>query len=164
MLPRTQPDAARSATRRGWFARLAEVQLAFPWRVLLVSALLTAVTLALALRLKLHAGFEYLLPQDRPSVRELHRVARLTAGVSTLFVVLHADGGTPEEARAALRHAGDDLTGRLGALGPPWVGSVEDGVQTAYRFLSARAGLYGDLAELNRLRDDLDARFVYEVG
>jgi len=164
MLPRTQPDAARSATRRGWFARLAEVQLAFPWRVLLVSALLTAVTLALALRLKLHAGFEYLLPQDRPSVRELHRVARLTAGVSTLFVVLHADGGTPEEARAALRHAGDDLTGRLGALGPPWVGSVEDGVQTAYRFLSARAGLYGDLAELNRLRDDLDARFEYEVG
>jgi predicted RND superfamily exporter protein len=151
------------------FARRALTRLVFlqvhrPLRVLLVSAVLTAVSLAFAFRLQLHAGFEYLLPQDRPSVRELHRVAKLTSGVSTLFVILHADAGTPDEAKATLRRVGDDLTGRLGTLGSPWVGSVEDGVKEAYRFLTPRAGLYADKGELERLRQDIDARFEYEVG
>ena len=66
-----------------------------------VSAILTVVSLWLTFRLELHPGFEYLLPQDRPSVRELHRVANKTSGISTLFVVLYADEGTPDEARAA---------------------------------------------------------------
>ena len=149
---------------RPGFERLLDLQLRHPARVLLVSALLTVVSLALTARLQLHAGFEYLLPQDRPSVRELHRVAKQTAGVSTLFVVLHADSGTPAEARAALRRAGDDLTKRLGELGPPWVGSVEDGVQEAYRYMSARAGLYAKKDDLVGLKDDIDRRFDYEVA
>jgi len=149
---------------RRWFARLVDLQVHRPSWVLAISALLTVVSVVLTLRLELHPGFEYLLPQDRPSVRELHRVAGQTAGVSTLFVVLHADSGTPAEARGALRKAGDALTGRLAQLGPPWVGSVEDGVQDAYRFLTPRAGLYADLAELVRLRDDVGRRYDYEVA
>jgi predicted RND superfamily exporter protein len=144
--------------------RLVDLQVQRPLIVLLVSAILTAISLVFAFRLQLHAGFEYLLPQDRPSVRELHRVAKLTAGVSTLFIVLHADGGTPEDARATLRRVGDDLTVQLGKLGAPWVGSVEDGVQEGYRFLRPRAGLYADLGELQRLRSDIDARLEYEVS
>ncbi|MFT3766728.1 MAG: MMPL family transporter [Minicystis sp.] len=53
---------------------------------------------------------------------------------------------------------------KLGKLGEPWVGSVEDGVQDAYRFLSPRAGLYADLKQLEGLRADIDARFAYEVN
>ncbi len=147
-----------------WFDRLVALQVETPGRVLFVSAVLTALSILLMLRLELHPGFEYLLPQERPSVRELHRVAKQTAGVSTLFVVLHADTGTPTEARAALRHAGDDLTVRLVALGSPWVGSAEDGVQNGYRFLSPRAGLYAKLSDLVSLKDDVQRRLDYEVS
>jgi len=152
-----------SLARRG-LGWLVNAQVHRPARVLLVSALLTAVGLALAFRLELHAGFDYLLPQERPSVRELHRVAKQTAGVSTLFVVLHADTGAAEDATAVLRRAGDDLTHRIAKLGPPWVGSVEDGVQDGYRFLTPRAGLYADKGDLARLRDDIDARVEYEIS
>jgi uncharacterized protein len=155
---------ARESRARRFLDAICDLQVNRPQWVLLVSGALTALCLVLASRLELHTGFEYLLPQDRPSVRELQRVAKKTAGVSTLFVVLYADGGAPDEARASLRRAGDDLTRRLGELGDPWVGSVEDGVQDAYRFLAPRAGLYADLGELTRLRDDIDARYAYEVN
>ncbi len=156
----TQPKAPA----RAWLDRLVALQVGAPWKVLFVSALLTGVSLTLAFRLQLHAGFEYLLPQDRPSVRELSRVAKQTAGVSTLFIVLRADGGTPAEASAALRRAGDDLKVRLAALGSPWVGTAADGVQDAFRFLGPRAGLYAKLADLTALRDDVQRRLDYEVS
>jgi predicted RND superfamily exporter protein len=149
---------------RRWFDRLVELQVHRPGVVLVVAGMLTLVSLALTFRLEIHPGFEYLLPQNRPSVRELHRVAKQTAGVSTLFVVLHADTGTPDEAKAALRKAADDLVVELDKLGPPWVGSAEDGVQDAYRFLRARAGLYAKIGDLAQLRDDLGKRLDYEVA
>ena len=55
-------------------------------------------------------------------------------------------------------------THRIAKLGPPWVGSVEDGVQDGYRFLTPRAGLYADKGDLARLRDDIDARVEYEIS
>ncbi len=149
---------------RRLFERLVALQVHRPWWVLFVAGVLTALSLVLTFRLEVHPGFEYLLPQDRPSVRELHRVAKQTSGVSTLFIVLHADGGTPAEASTALRRAGDDLVVQLGKLGPPWVGSAEDGVQEGYKFLMPRAGLYADLAELVRLKGDVQRRLDYEVG
>jgi predicted RND superfamily exporter protein len=160
----SQARRGLESTAKSLLHRLVDVQVGRPAWVLLVAGLLTAFGIALALRLELRTGFEYLLPQDRPSVRELNRVAKKTAGVSTLFVVLYAEGGAAEEARQALRRTGDDVTARLAKLGEPWVGSVEDGVQDAYRFLSPRAGLYAGLGELRRLRDDLDARYAYEVN
>jgi predicted RND superfamily exporter protein len=149
---------------RRFFHRLADLQVDRPGLVLLVAAALTAIALGLATRLRLHTGFEYLLPQDRASVRELNRVAKKTAGVSTLFVVLYADTGTTDQARAALRRAGDDLTARFVKIGDPWVGSAEDGVQDAYRFLTPRAGLYAKVDDLQRTKDDIEARYEYEVN
>lgn len=106
-------------------------------------------------------GFESLLPESRPSVQELNRVAAKTAGVSTLFIVLSAGEGTPT---TALREAADALVPQIVALGPPWVGSAEDGVHEAYRFLEPRVGLYAPLGKLSKLRDDVNARFEYEVN
>jgi hypothetical protein len=162
--PKVQSDKAPTSRARRTLNRLVALQVNRPQWVLLVSGIITVVSLILALRLELHTGFEYLLPQDRPSVRELNRVAKKTAGVSTLFIVLYADGGTKEQAQTALRKAGDDLTARLAKLGDPWVGSVEDGVQDAYRFITPRAGLYADLEQLKKLQSDIDARFEYEVN
>ncbi|MDI1450125.1 MMPL family transporter [Polyangium sp. 6x1] len=128
---------------------------------LLVAAALTIVSVVLALRLTIQTGFDSLLPSSRPSVQELHRVATRTAGVSTLFIVLEGGPDTPTE---ALRKAGDALVPAIAAVGPPWVGSVEDGVQEARAFLSPRAGLYADTKDLEGLRDDIEARYAYEVS
>ena len=142
----------------GRVRRLVEWQLGHPITVLAAVAVLTAVSVALATRLRVETGFESLLPETRPSVVELHRVSRRTASQSTIFVVL--EGQDP----AGIRRAANALVPALAALGSPWVGSVENGVEDALAFLRPRTGLYTDLATLKKLRDDVEARYAYEVG
>jgi len=150
------PVAPSSALRRG-LDRLIHWQLRHPVRVLSVVGVVTALAIALATRLRVETAFESLLPETRPSVVELHRVSERTASQSTIFVVL--EGQDP----AGLRRASDALVPALRALGPPWVGSVENGVQDALAFLRPRTGLYTDLEVLKSLRDDVEARYAYEV-
>ncbi len=149
------------SVRRAWLDRLAALQTRRPLVPLALALVALLLAGALALRLRILAGFEHLLPESRPSVQELQRVAAKTAGVSNVFIVLEGGPETPTE---ALRAAADAMVPALVAIGPPWVGSADDGVQDAYRFLAPRAGLYADLGELTRLRDDVDARFQYEVA
>ncbi|AUX22630.1 hypothetical protein SOCEGT47_031340 [Sorangium cellulosum] len=156
--PSPSPPAPRGG---GFAARLAELQVKRPALPLLLTGLLTVVAVLLATRLTVLTGFESLLPASRPSVQELDRVAAKTAGVSTLFVVLQGGEGT--EARA-LQRAADALVPEIERIGPPWVGSGEDGVHDAYRYLSPRAGLYVGLDKLTKLRDDIEARYAYEVN
>jgi predicted exporter len=66
--------------------------------------------------------------------------------------------------RAALRAFGDAIVPRLLALGPEIVSSAEDGPHEARKFLSPRAGLFLERAELERLRRDVDERWDYEVA
>jgi predicted RND superfamily exporter protein len=127
---------------------------------LLLAAAITAISVVFALKLEMHTGFEAMLPENRPSVMELHRVAAKTSGVATLFVVLKGGPSTPN---TALRKAADALVPQIEKIGPPWVGAVEDGVQDALRFLEPRAGLYADRAKLQKIHDDVDARYEYEV-
>jgi len=147
--------------RPPFLARLARLQIERPLLPLLVALTLTAVAVFFALRLTVHTGFASLLPETRPSVKELDRVAAKTAGVSTLFVVLEGGPSTPTD---ALRKAADALVPAVEAVGPPWVGSVESGVHEARAFLSPRAGLFAEQAELEKLRDDIEERYAYEVN
>ncbi|MBM4376572.1 MAG: MMPL family transporter [Deltaproteobacteria bacterium] len=150
---RTQKTAdARSRSR--WLLHLAALQLARPWAVLGLALLLTAASLALAMRLEIQPGFEALLPKSRPSVQELERVKSRTTGVSTVFVVLEG-GDTP-----SLRKAADAIAVEAKKLGHPWVGSVESGPHDALAFLKPRAGLFAEASELQSLLDDWDE----EVG
>jgi hypothetical protein len=126
--------------------------------MLAVVGVLTVISIAFATRLRIETSFESLLPETRPSVVELRRVSARTASQSTIFVVL--EGQDP----AGLRRAVDALVPQLEALGPPWVGHVESGVHEALAFLKPRTGLYTDLDTLKRLRDDVEARYAYEVG
>ncbi len=138
-------------------ARLLDVQVRRPYHVLFVVAVITAISVLFALKLTVQTGFQALLPESRKSVQELDRVAARTAGVSTIFVVLEGDD------TAALRKAADALVPELLKIGPPWVGAVEDGVHDAVAFMSPRAGLFAERAQLEKLRDDADKRFEYEV-
>src|SRR5688572_29811461 len=143
------------------FQRLAVLQVARPAAPLIVIGLITLVAVLLAPRLRVLTGFESLLPETRPSVQELHRVAAKTTGVSTLFIVLE---GSPDTSTESLRRTADALVPALAKLGPPWVGSVESGVHEARQFLGPRAGLFADRDKLEQLKERVDARYEYEVG
>lgn len=141
--------------------RLARFQVRHPLVVLAGVGAITVVALWLAMGLEVRTGFESLLPDDRPSVKELKRVAARTAGVSTMFVVLQGGDDTPV---SALRAASDVLVEEIGTIGPPWVGSVENGIQEARRFLMPRAGLFASLPALEKVHADLSARYEFEVA
>ena len=157
--PEEAPPASTVSTAFAY--RLADFQVRKPWIPLVIATVMTVVAVLFAMRLKILMGFDALLPENRPSVHELNRVAAKTAGVSTLFVVLQ---GGPTTKVESLRKAADALVPEIGKLGPPWVGSVEDGVHEALNFLGPRAGLFADQAKLEKLRDDVTARFDYEVA
>jgi predicted RND superfamily exporter protein len=138
--------------------RLASVQLARPWWVVIVCAAIAALAGLVAARLELRTRFDQLLPDNQPSVVELRRLADRTGGQSNAFVVLEGQD------EAVLRAMGDDLVSELRALKPDWMTGAEDGVQSSRAYLEPRAGLFADLSDLTKLRDDLDARWQWEVG
>lgn len=154
-------EATDERTAPAGLRRLAHFQVRHPLAVLAAVGAVTVVAVWLALGLEVLTGFESLLPDDRPSVQELKRVAARTAGVSTMFVVLQ---GAPDTPVSALRAASDALVVEIGKVGPPWVGGVENGVQDARRFLMPRAGMFADLASLEKVHQDLSTRYEYEVA
>jgi predicted RND superfamily exporter protein len=137
---------------------LGSLQVRSPWWPLLVGALLTVVAALLATRLELRTRFDQLLPDHQASVIELRRLSERTGGQSNVFVVL--EGGDTQRLRAL----GDELVPRLRALGTPWVTSAEDGVQRSRAFLEPRSGLFAGLADLQKVHDDVEARWQWEVG
>ncbi|MGD0674169.1 MAG: MMPL family transporter [Polyangiaceae bacterium] len=140
------------------FGPLARWQVRRPGWLLVAGAALSLVGAALATRLELRTRFDQLLPDHEPSVVELRRLAERTGGQSNVFVVLEGLDTT------ALRALGDALVPRLVSIGPPFVASAEDGVHASRAFLEPRAGLFASLTDLQKLRDDLEARWQWEVG
>ncbi len=137
---------------------LGELQARRPWWPLLLGAVLTVACALLATRLELRTRFDQLLPDHQASVVELRRLAERTGGQSNVFVVLEG----PDT--AALRATGDAMVPRLRALGPPWVTSAEDGVQASRDFLEPRSGLFASVEQLQKVHDDVEARWQWEVG
>jgi hypothetical protein len=138
--------------------RLSDLQIRRPWVPLFWVAVVTCVMGLFASRLELRTRYDALLPDNQPSVRELHRVEARTAGAQTLLVLL--EGPDP----ATLRAMGDEVSSKLRDLGSEVVSSAEDGTQQGRAFLSPRAGLFLSVAELERLRQDVLARWDYEVA
>jgi predicted RND superfamily exporter protein len=138
--------------------RLSALQLRRPWVPLLGALLVTSFFAVFAARLDLETRYDALLPDTQPSVLELHRVRARTANAQTVFILLEG----PD--RAVLRAMGDALAPRLLALGPGIVSTADDGTREARAFLSPRAGLFLEPRELEQVRDDVFARWDYEVA
>lgn len=138
--------------------RLGLLQVRRPWVPFAFCMALTAAAVLLASRLELRTKFDQLLPQNKPSVVELHRIADRTAASSRIFVLLEG------EDRAVLRAMGDEVVPKLRAIGGPWVVSADSGVQTARSYLLARAGLFATPEQLEKLRDDIEDAWDHEVG
>ncbi|HZU82335.1 MAG TPA: hypothetical protein VE987_05445, partial [Polyangiaceae bacterium] len=138
--------------------RLSDLQIRRPWLPLIGVGLVTCVFAVLAARLELRTRYDALLPDHQPSVQELHRVEARTSSAQTVMILLEGSD------RHVLRAMGDALVPRLLALGPDVVSSAEDGTQEGRAFLTPRAGLFLDRGELEKLRDDVEARWDYEVA
>jgi hypothetical protein len=138
--------------------RLNDLQIRRPWAPLLAVAVVTVVFGAFASRLELHTRYDQLLPDSQPSVLELHRVEARTASAQTVMILLEG----PD--RTTLRAMGDAVVQGLLALGPELVSSAQDGTQEAFTFIRPRAGLFLDRQELDKLHDDVFARWDYEVA
>ena len=154
----TPPTHHRFAAIDRVLERLGALQARRPWWPILACLVLAIVGGALATRLELRTRFDQLLPDHQPSVVELRRVMARTDATSNVFVVLEGDD------TSALRAFGDALVPRLRAIGAPWVSAAEDGVQAPRAFLEPRAGLFVELPELEKLRDDIQRRWDWEVG
>src|SRR5262249_11440302 len=134
------------------------LQIRHPWAPLVLVAAVTVVLGSFATRLELRTRYDQLLPDNQPSVTELHRVETRTANAQTVDILLEGPN------RADLRAMGDALIPALLAIGPDVISTAEDGTQEARRFLMPRAGLFLDQKQLEGLRDDVFARWDYEVA
>ena len=94
----------------------------------------------------LRADLTELLPARAPSAIDAARVSERVGGWAEETVALHGDDP------ALLRRFADALAPRLEAI-PDVVASVEYRLDEARRFFQARAALFLDLADLERLRD-----------
>ena len=148
-----------SASNRGdrLIRALIDWQVVRPVAFLLFAAVVSIPAAILAWRLELHTGFDSLLPENKPSVIELKRVAERTAGVSTLAVVID---GTD---KIALEHLADALVGPLRALGPEWVGTAENGIHAEREFMSQRKALYLPIQKVRELHRRIEERYAYEI-
>ncbi len=158
-----------SAVVKDLVERLSDLQIRRPWVPVIFVGLVTVVFGYFASKLELRTRYDALLPDDRPSVEELHRVETRTSSAQVVYVLLESSEQAGSEALAdpshdQLRAMGDALLPALLALGPDTISSAEDGIQDAKAFLSPRAGLFLDQKELERLRDDVNARWDYEVA
>ncbi len=138
--------------------RLNELQIRSPWTPLLIGVLITVFFGFCASRLELRTQYDALLPESQDSVQELRRVQARTASAQTVLILLEGKD------HLALRAMGDAIVPKLLALGPDVIGSAEDGIQDARAFLAPRAGLFLEPKELLQLRDDVNARWDYEVA
>src|SRR6185295_11128116 len=142
-------------------AHLGDLQARRPWWFVGL-ALLTMLPAALAAsRLGFKADFAELLPDNKDSVLEMRRVAQRLPGISTLTIVGTVD--QPGDA-AALEGFVDELAPRLRGLGPEWVGTVDDGVREAQRFVLRHQLLYADLETVQQVHRDVLARYDHEVA
>jgi predicted RND superfamily exporter protein len=144
------------AARRAWEGLVA-LQTRRPFVPIAIALFVAAIGGFLATRLELKTRFDQLLPDHQPSVVELRRVQERTDASSKILVFLEGDD------TAKLRGLGDAIVPRVRAIGAPYVVSANDGVQDARAFLSPRAGLFAKVSELEKLRDDIQARWDWEV-
>lgn len=157
---RERGAAARAATGRlvsfiEWLTRL---QTERPWRVLGVALVSVAVAGLLASQLSLETSFDELLPENKESVIVKDRLAKRLLSNATMSVVLEGSDND------GLKRFVDALAPELEAIGPPYVGKVDAGVQQLEEFRRSYGFLYAPLEVVEQVHDEIIERYRYEVA
>ena len=137
---------------------LGRAQVRRPWTVVMIVVAMTVPLALAASGLGLRTDFAELLPENRTSVIEMRRVNKKLSSASTLTIV--AEGQNTE----ALKKFVDEAGPKIRALGPEWIGSVDDGVRDTQDFLEKNKFLYAPHDDLKKLHDEVLERYDYEVG
>lgn len=137
---------------------IATFQATRPLTMLLFVLVVTIPFAWAATGLGLKTSFKELLPENKDSVVEMNRVSEKLASASTLTVV--ATGDDPEALKEFVRR----VAPKIRALGPEWVGAVDDGVHHTQRFLADNKFLYASYDDIKKLRDEVVERYDAEVA
>ena len=152
------PESRPAKVVASFIDRLAELQGERPWLPLLIVGLISILGGWLATRLELRTRYDQLLPESQPSVVEMRRVMDKTVTAQSVMIILEGDD------TAKLRAFGDALVPKLEALGKDIVSYSEDGIRRARTFLRPRAGLFAKTEDLEKLHDDVERRWDWEVS
>jgi len=101
----------------------------------------------------LKSDIEELLPRKAPSVAAIDELRSRMPGLRYLGVIV--DTRTAENVPAAERFL-DDLAARIATYPPTLVKQVKTGVAEERRFFERHAPLYGDLEDLEKIRDRIE--------
>ena len=138
--------------------RLAELQLATPWRIIGAVLLAAVVCLGLASKLTLKTGFGDLLPSGKRSVIVADEVKKRLKSTSTFIVV--AEGSDDE----GLKKFVDAAAPELAKLPKELVTSVDSGVQATQAFFEQNRLLYAPTALVDEAHQEIEERYEYEIG
>lgn len=155
-VPPSSPTLTESWLHRA-IARIVAMQVRRPWSFLLLAVVFAVPAYDLARKLELRTGFDSLLPENKTSVIELKRVAKRTAGVSSLAIVV--DGSEPK----AIQRFSDAILPKLRALGPDWIGTAENGIHAEREFMQQRQGLFLPLAKVREIHQRIEERYQREI-
>src|ERR1700687_2970008 len=134
-------------------AQVTEVALRRPWRFFLAAAVLTAVSVWLALGLEIRSSFEELLPPNLPSVVHIKELLRRVGGEGTVLV-------TVEKLNPAADLSGAEafatrLAEEYRKLGPSVIRSVESNVDPIEQWYADHWPLFASLEDLKTADEDL---------
>ncbi len=145
-----------------FLVQLGKLQIRRPASVVILMLLTLLPAGWAASRLTLRTAFSELLPDSKPSVIEMRRVQSRLSGTSTLTVVAEASGPEP------LKRFVDAASPKIAALGPEFVGGIDDGPRRLHAFFEEHKHLYASLEDLRQLRDDVveayDAQVAHATG
>lgn len=136
--------------------RLAGLQFRRAGVVVVVGALLGALSVPWIAQLSLNSDFEALLPQDKPSVIDLERIRDRVGGFNTLTVAIESDDVE------AMQKFAEQLVPRIESLPDDLVHFVDWNISAYEDFVWEHRHLYASLEDLERARDDLDERLDHE--
>ncbi|MBK6577069.1 MAG: MMPL family transporter [Sandaracinaceae bacterium] len=141
-----------------FLARLAQFQYERAGLVLLIAVAISAGSLVLVRKLTLDTSFVALLPQNKPSVRDLETLGDRVGGLRTLTVAVQSPSGDLEGMQRFIRAAAP----RMAALDAYGIRSVDYTLGAYDDFVYEHRHLYAPLDDLEEIRDALQERVDYE--
>lgn len=138
------------------YARVARTQLRHPWWFVVAAIVIAGVSFPFVKSLRINSDWSALLPESKPSVQDLKRVAGRLGGLNTLTVVVQS-----KETDAIIRFT-KDLVPKIKAWNAPEVRNVDWTVGGFEQFARKHRTLYASLEDLKEVRNALEDRIVYE--
>lgn len=141
-----------------WLTRLADFQHRRAGLVLLLALVVSGVALTRVRHLRVDPSFVALLPEDKPSVRDLQVLGDRIGGLRTLAVVVRSPSRDVGSLDRFIREAAP----RVGALRGLGIRYVDYTLGAFEGFVDEHRGLYASVDDLTEIRDSLEERLNFE--